>query len=587
MHNPNLSFAKIVATPTDTAWSQVYNAGSLFLVVSLHTSSPLEDNALNSLGKQVINNLEAEFFTLETKDLPAIKSAVTTSLQELSDSITVSLSLAYVKDTILYLLIVGAGKVIMKRADKLGSILESEQTERTIVTASGYLANEDTILLQTGQFSHLITETVLAQAFELSLPSDIAETLSPTVHAAENGGASAIVIHFKGITHTPVTKVVAAPADSTTIATSYSETTITVSDEEKTDQPQPKTSRFAGLSRLRYGKKLPFPLPRLKLGNMRTKIFIVLAVVIAVVLLGSIYKTVKQQQQTKNTAAFHQIYDAAQKDYDDGTGLLSLNPAFARDDFQAAKTKLEAGLPKFPADSPEAKQLTDLLAKVNSQLGTAATTNTVTPTAANTSDAPTLAAVLADKKVLFATQDDALYTLTASGVTKDGKSIITNKSDWTAVSGFAAYHGNLYILDKKAGILKYVASTDGYSQSDYFSDAKPDLSLSTGMAIDGSVWIVMADGRILKYTKGQAESFSVKGMDKLFNRPSSIVTDVDSTNLYILDSGNNRLVVVSKDGNFKKSYSAAAFANARAIAVNEKTSTVYFLSQDKLLKIAL
>ena len=53
MPSPNLSFAKIVATPTDSTWSQAYNAGSLFLAVSLFSEA--EDFKLTEEGKKFIS----------------------------------------------------------------------------------------------------------------------------------------------------------------------------------------------------------------------------------------------------------------------------------------------------------------------------------------------------------------------------------------------------------------------------------------------------------------------------------------------------------------------------------------------------
>src|SRR4051794_28775643 len=101
MPETHLSFAKIVATPTADAWAQAYNAGSLFAVLSL-TGQPPEDQSLSSIGKQIFNNLEAEFFTLEEKNLASIKKAVHAVCEEIPAGITPSFCIAYNKDTIIY-----------------------------------------------------------------------------------------------------------------------------------------------------------------------------------------------------------------------------------------------------------------------------------------------------------------------------------------------------------------------------------------------------------------------------------------------------------------------------------------------------
>ena len=57
----SLSFAKLVATPTETAWSQAYNAGNLFMCLSLSTPDTDEEISLHAIGKDLFNVLQSEF----------------------------------------------------------------------------------------------------------------------------------------------------------------------------------------------------------------------------------------------------------------------------------------------------------------------------------------------------------------------------------------------------------------------------------------------------------------------------------------------------------------------------------------------
>ena len=72
----NISVAKIVSTPSQSSWSQAYNAGKLFAVLSLEKEieEVPEKDYLNILGKELLETLEQEFFTLEVKDLESIKN---------------------------------------------------------------------------------------------------------------------------------------------------------------------------------------------------------------------------------------------------------------------------------------------------------------------------------------------------------------------------------------------------------------------------------------------------------------------------------------------------------------------------------
>ena len=62
--------------PSQSSWSQAYNAGKLFAVLSLEKEieEVPEKDYLNILGKELLETLEQEFFTLEVKDLESIKN---------------------------------------------------------------------------------------------------------------------------------------------------------------------------------------------------------------------------------------------------------------------------------------------------------------------------------------------------------------------------------------------------------------------------------------------------------------------------------------------------------------------------------
>src|SRR5690242_16172872 len=111
----SLAYAKIAATPTETAWSQVYNAGNLFACLSLTIEKEESLHTLQSLGKDFFSNLEAEFFTLEEKTLETIREAITKSAKSIPEDVSANLCLAYFKDAVLSLFLLGKGRIIMKR----------------------------------------------------------------------------------------------------------------------------------------------------------------------------------------------------------------------------------------------------------------------------------------------------------------------------------------------------------------------------------------------------------------------------------------------------------------------------------------
>src|SRR3989338_2258256 len=155
MTKSNLSFAKIVANPSALGWSQVYSAGKLFAAISLEKSEEgQEKDYLNILGKEILNTLEQEFFTLETKDQESIRKAVLSTSQKIPEEVKVSFVTGAVVGNVLYLFIMGSGKVDIKRGQTLGTLLEAKEEEgKDLKEASGFLQDQDIIILETKAFS--------------------------------------------------------------------------------------------------------------------------------------------------------------------------------------------------------------------------------------------------------------------------------------------------------------------------------------------------------------------------------------------------------------------------------------------------
>lgn len=368
----SLAYAKLTATPTDSAWSQVYNAGNLFACLSLTLAEPSEDNtALQNLGKELFNNLEAEFFTLEEKTIDTIREAILNSTKHIPSEVTANFCLAYFKDQTLYLFLLGKGRVIMKRGEKMGILLDRTTTDENsqIITASGYLTNGDTIILETSQFAKNISESHIADALQLELPSDIAESLSIHMHEHTDGDQAAIVISYHGITQQTPSPSKETPLEQETEEEDEPLHQAHIPINETTPSEPPL---FSKLSDMIKRIQLPFPRHnrRIVMGGLthRKKFFLSITVLILALLVTSIVFTKQKEEDAKTTALFESIYTPALKSYDEGKALVNLNADLSREDFLEAEKLLLDGRDKFPKDSDETKQIEELLAKVQQEL---------------------------------------------------------------------------------------------------------------------------------------------------------------------------------------------------------------------------
>lgn len=367
----SLSFAKLVATPTDTAWSQAYNAGNVFVCISLTVANENEideELSLHTVGKDLFNILQSEFFTLQEKNIASIKSAIQTSLSNVPQQLKVSLTLAFFKDNTLSVFIAGKGKIIMKRNDKIGVLLAKNSNEEDEITsASGYVENADTVLIETGQFATSIPQEVIQQAFELDLPNDIVEALSPQMHKEDNGGQSAIVIQYRGASHFVATdELDPEDEENSVLSAPVSNSPMEETNPEDTREDEP----------LEEAVRKPFSLPTVKKFrfrmhfnfNHRRRLYLNIALILAVILIISIFFTFKKYNDDKQNALFQSIYPPAQQYYSEGKGLATVNASLSQENFQKASKLLTDGETKFSSNSSYYQQISDLLTQVNSAL---------------------------------------------------------------------------------------------------------------------------------------------------------------------------------------------------------------------------
>ena len=571
----NLTFAKVVATPTLISWSQAYNAGGLFAVLSLTKES---ENTLGILGKEILNTFEQEYFTLENKNLTSIKEAVLNTYKKIPEDVSSSLVVTAIIDNILYVFSAGGGKVIIKRGEKVGQILSGEKGEDLVSSSSGFLEDNDLVVVETSQFAKIIPNEELIKSFDHFPPSEIAEALSPKIHGNQEGAAAAIIIAYKNL-------VKEKEAWET-------------EENENTPEPSSPSSSSGGFLQKfpEFLKKFKgkINLNRLPLNHSK-KLLLSLVIIIAFVFIASVFFAVKKQDEAKIKAAFQEIYPLALNKYNDGQRLLCLNKNVARDYLLEAEKILNNGKTKFKPSSNEEKQIIELLKKTEDAIVLASEVNTVEAKEVDSGKSQILSSEIKNSGASYFTQSDTeIYFIDSKAISAENKSsekvktVLKNDNSWSNIGGFGTYLGNIYVLDKSVKqIIKFVPSGDGFGKANYFTNEVSPVSKATSMAIDGSVWILLQDGNILKFTKGKPDNFSISGLDKPFLNPTVILTNASSEKLYILDKGNSRIVILNKDGSYQSQYQSKILKSAKDFEIKEADKKIFILSGDKVWEITI
>jgi hypothetical protein len=154
-----------------------------------------------------------------------------------------------------------------------------------------------------------------------------------------------------------------------------------------------------------------------------------------------------------------------------------------------------------------------------------------------------------------------------------------------------SFGGNLYVVDTKNGqIWRYRPGDKGFENppEPYFApNTKVDLSGVQSMDIDGHVWLLFADGRLLKFFGGEQKPFELKALPDPLSAPAAIAAQADGDLIYLADSGNGRILEFTKDGQFQRQFRPAqgnSLQGIRDLYLDETGDKFYIVTADKLWK---
>ena len=187
-----------------------------------------------------------------------------------------------------------------------------------------------------------------------------------------------------------------------------------------------------------------------------------------------------------------------------------------------------------------------------------------------------------------------IYLLTERGIlefdkeTRRQELVVTAEEDWGRIIDFRAFGGNLYLLDQEGEIWKYPGIEGGFgAYRRWLTGEEPDFSDAQGMAIDGAVWVLKSDGTILKYLQGKRDHFVISGLDQPLSQSTAIFTDDDQENLYLLDKGNDRVVVVNKSGEYYSQYRWPGIGGVTHLVASEEEKKILLLAGNKIYEIEI
>jgi hypothetical protein len=168
---------------------------------------------------------------------------------------------------------------------------------------------------------------------------------------------------------------------------------------------------------------------------------------------------------------------------------------------------------------------------------------------------------------------------------------LKSSDTWKDATAMAGYGPNVYVLDATAGNIYRYASRGGQftdAPTRFLAKDDPDLlGKAISLAIDGSIWALTSDGRVLKLEGGASVPFSISGLPQPIGKASQLYADAGVPSLYVLDVANSRVVQLAKDGRYLRQFNLNLPAPAVSFAVDEPAKALYVLSANTVYQYTL
>ena len=130
-------------------------------------------------------------------------------------------------------------------------------------------------------------------------------------------------------------------------------------------------------------------------------------------------------------------------------------------------------------------------------------------------------------------------------------------------------------------------NTFGLQQNWLSSSTKPNFSGATDWGMNGAIYVLYPNSKILKYSLGSPQNFSVTGVSPEVGNIDAFYADPDNQYVYLLDKAGKRVVVIDKNGKYTAQYVGDQIASATNLVVSEANKKIILLTGDKLLSVEI
>ncbi len=157
------------------------------------------------------------------------------------------------------------------------------------------------------------------------------------------------------------------------------------------------------------------------------------------------------------------------------------------------------------------------------------------------------------------------------------------------IKDLVVYNDRLYsLVPEQNQIFKHGRHQEGFDSGTTWIKGAIDLSEAVSVSIDGLAWVLMGNGDVKSFSRGELQEFKLSSADPVLESPTSVWTKFESDWLYVFDPLNKRVVVFEKEtGKLKVQYLFDNSENLLDFAIDEVKGQGFILDGTQVKQFVL
>lgn len=619
----NIWSAKVVCAAGGSGWPLIYeytpdNSDILGTKGQLKTiilsGARLDGIDDLSLARSLLSELHDEYYSGKyVHAYAALKSAAGYIVENYKNKLSgLEFVLSSVVGNVIYVCSFGGGKAVLLRGGKIAKILDSD-TDR-VVSASGYLKREDILIFSSKHFFDSVGTGVVRTILE-SVPFELAsgKLTDDLKNRKRDGCFDALLLKVDD--------------------NNRDDFVVNIPEENKAVLLPDTSKKNFGMVISGLIKKFQSVLPRRQIyikqqlvedvSPQSKKTTFAIALILLILLSISIGFGIYKKRKDDAKSMYLGILTQVRNEIDQAIGLASVDPERSRmifaesqqklkeienlnikdEEFENLKKKIEESRGAILGEyliKPE--MFLDLTLLSSGFSGDKVVLSNGQIYILDVKGKRVLSVNISNKKskvvagpsvlanaISISAYDDLVYILQEDGIysAETSPKKVVNKT-WGGGALFSLFAGNIYVLDTEAGQIYRYAGINGVfgeRQNWLSGEVGTDFRDAKQISIDGSVYVLFPNAKVLKFSQGNPQNFKISGTLPEIGSIDAMTASPDNQYLYFLDRLGKRIVVTDNRGKYKSQYVDDLIGEATQIAVSEADSRIIILTGSKLYSI--